>query len=134
MSDLQCPARFLVVGGAEASLAEALRHERVAAVYDGRGNSAGSGGPGAPAGPGRTGAERLAQRLGVPHQVMPDGLAVADVLAGQPAAMSSLRELADLHRGETAVVAAAGAPGSRVDVSVDGDGTTVVEVSPGDAR
>ena len=126
MSDLQCPARFLVLGGADAPLADALadslRHERVAAVYDGQGDSAGSG------------AEALARRLGVPARVLGRALRVADVLAGDPVAMGDLTELSDLHRGETLVVTAAGDPGRRVDVSIDGDGTTVVEVSPGDAR
>jgi hypothetical protein len=123
VSDLQCPARFLVVAGADAITAEELRHERVASVYDGQ------------RGPGdvRAAAE-LARALDLPVQDLARSLSLADVLAHEALAIDALRDLADLHRGETVVVTATGGQGARVDVAVDGDGTTVVEVSRGAAR
>lgn len=122
MSDLQCPARFLVLAvtspGEAAATAEGLRHERVAAVYDG---------------PPGTGAAPLGPALGLPSQALAEELRLDDVLAHEVDALAALSDLADLHRGETVVVTGRGRPGQRVDVSVDGDGVSVVEVSPGDA-
>ena len=104
MSDLQCPATFLVVGvntlgegwhGEVAGLAERLRDRRVAAVY---------GGTAAPA---AAVAAALAGGLGLPSHTLaepptppgdrPDGAAAVRCRAG-------LEELADLHRGETVLV------------------------------
>lgn len=118
MSDLQCPARFVLVSAPDASTAQSLRHDRVAAVYDG------------PPGSGATG---LGAALGLPVQVMARPLAIGDVLAQAPDVLGALRELADLHRGETVVITAVGRPGQRVDVAVDGDGITLEEVSRGAA-
>ncbi|MGE5719750.1 MAG: hypothetical protein ACM3XQ_07745 [Nocardioidaceae bacterium] len=119
VSDLQCPARFLLLTDPDVSMAATLSHERAAAVYDG------GGGPGAQA---------LAEALGVPAQALAQPLTIAGVLARDAEALRVLEDLADLHRGETVVVTAQGGPGRRVDVAVDADGHTVEEVSPGDAR
>jgi hypothetical protein len=127
MSDLQCPARFLVLGCADESLADpalvdGLRAERVALVYD------------AAATPGaereRQGPARLAAAIGVPHRTLDDALAVDDVRHGR---VGLLEDLADVHRGETVVVTTGGRPGrpvERVDVTVDADGTRVDPVTP----
>src|SRR6478752_479009 len=101
MSDLQCPATFLVVRvdtlgegwrGEVAGLAERLRDRRVAAVY---------GGTTAPA---VAVSAALADGLGVPSHPLAatsggpaDGTAMARCRA-------ALEELADLHRGETVLV------------------------------
>jgi hypothetical protein len=104
MSDLQCPATFLVVPvdtlgegwrGEVAGLAERLRDRRVAAVY---------GGTTAPA---VAVSAALADSLGVPSHTLTepptppggpsDGTAVARCRA-------ALEELADLHRGEAVLV------------------------------
>jgi hypothetical protein len=127
MSDLQCPARFLLLSSPDASLAEALRHERVAAVYDGPPGSGATG-------PGDALADGLADALGLPVQVMARRLSTVEVLAEDPGALDELRDLADVHRGETVVVVAAGEPGQRVDVAVDGDGVRVERVSPAVVR
>lgn len=118
MSDLQCPARFVLLSAPDVATAERLRFERVAAVYDGPPGSA----------------EQLGATLGLPVQALARPLAIDDVLAREPAALAELSGLADLHRGETVVVTAVGRPGRRVDVAVDGDGILVEEVSPGAAR
>ena len=115
MSDLQCPARFLLVCEPEASTAEALRHDRVAAVYDG------APGPGGAA---------LARALGLPVQVLARPIALVDVLGRTPEALGALESLADLHRGETAVVTVVGRAGSRAELCADGDGVRLAEVSP----
>lgn len=120
MSDLQCPARFLLLCGVGAPDADALRHQRVAAVYDGTGGRGGAA------------AADLARGLGLTVQVTARPFSAADVLARGPEALEQLRDLADLHRGETVVVAATGAHGQRVEVAVDGDGVSVAEVSRGD--
>jgi hypothetical protein len=119
MSDLQCPARLLLLGEPDPATAQALRHERVAAVY---------------AGPPGPGAAELGRALGLPVQDLARPIALVDVLARAAGALDDLRDLADLHRGETVVVAAVGEPGARVDVSLDGDGLRIAEVSPGGAR
>ncbi len=124
MSDLQCPARFLVVAVPGAvrpePWAEALRNERVAAVYD--------------APPHADGAQALAGALGLPVHAMTRRLTLAEVAAASTVALDVLRDLADLHRGETVVVLADGPAGRRVVVTVDADGVTVdpggVEVAP----
>jgi len=118
VSDLQCPARFLLLADPDASTAATLAHERAAAVYDGGGS----------------GAQALAEALGVPARGLEQPLTIAGVLARDAGALRVLDDLADLHRGETVVVTAQGSPGRRVEVAVDGDGQTVAEVSPGDAR
>ena len=119
MSDLQCAARFVLVCAPDAATAESLRYERVAAVYDG---------------PPGSGAAELGDALGLPVQVLARPVAVDDVTARAAEALGDLRELADLHRGETVVVTAVGRPGRRLDVAIDGDGVTMVEISPGVAR
>lgn len=122
MSDLQCPARFLVVAVSTPGevLVESLRHERVAAVYDVL--------------PHADAAREAAAAWGLPLQAIPRRPSVEDVLSRDPGTLALLEDLADLHRGENVVVAAEGAAGRRVDVSVDGDGVGVEEVSPGAAR
>lgn len=124
MSDLQCPARFVLLAAPDEAAAEGLLHERVAAVYDG---------PPGSAGPPGSGAEVLGAALGLPVRAMARPLAIDDVLARDPDTLAELDGLADLHRGETVVVTAVGRPGRRVDVAVDGDGITVEEVSRGAA-
>jgi hypothetical protein len=128
MSDLQCPARFLLLSGPDASAAQGLRHERVAAVYDGPPARTTDGGPSRAAG-----AAALGDALGLPVRVMARPLSLPDVLAREPTALDELRDLADLHRGETVVVLVAGEQGRRVEVAVDGDGVSVREVSRGAA-
>jgi hypothetical protein len=104
MSDLQCPATFLVVrvntlgegwSGDVAGLAERLRDRRVAAVYGGTTASA------------LAVSAALADGLGVPSHT----LAVPPTPPGGPADGTAvvryravLEELADLHRGETVLV------------------------------
>lgn len=122
MSDLQCPARFLLVTvstPAESVLGR-LRHERVAAVYD--------------VPPHADVIQAVAAACGLTARRIPRRPSLDDVLSGHPAALEALQELADLHRGENVVVGAEGPAGRRVDVSVDGDGTVVDEVSPGASR
>jgi Mrp family chromosome partitioning ATPase len=119
VSDLQCPARFLLVCGPDASLAEELRHERVAAVYVD------------PPGPG---AAALAGALGLEAQALARPIALVDVLERDPGALATLGDLADLHRGETVVVDAEGERGHRLEVALDGDGPKVGEVSRGVGR
>ena len=103
MSDLQCPATFLVVRvhtlgkgwrGQVAGLTERLRDSRVAAVYAGT------------TAPAVAVSAALADGLGVPSHplaapptpgVPGDGTAVARC-------RTALEELADLHRGETVLV------------------------------
>ena len=119
MSDLQCPARFILLTSLDASSAEELRHERVAGVYD------------APPGAAAT---ELAAALGVPATAMARPATLEAVLAREGSAVDVLRELADVHRGETVVVLVEGRPGRRAEVAIDGDGVAVAEVSPGNAR
>lgn len=114
MSDLQCAARFVLL--TDLGRADALRHERVAAVYDG---SASDGGP--------SWVGEVAETLGLPVGALAAPIPLTAVLAREPEALAALGELADLHRGETVVVTAVGEPGRRVDVAVDGDGVTITE-------
>ncbi len=103
MSDLQCPATFLVVRvdrlgegwrGQVAGLAEQLRDRRLAAVY---------GGTTAPA---VAVSAALADGLGVPSHTLapptPPGGPADRAAVGRYRA--ALEELADLHRGETVLV------------------------------
>jgi hypothetical protein len=124
MSNLQCPARFLLVAGADQcpaeSLAESLRTERVAAVYDGPPQAGGAAAL----------AEGLAAALDVPLHEVPHRPALRDVIAHEPQALAPLRELADLHRGEAVAVVADGVPGQRLGVLVDGDGVDLRTVTP----
>ncbi len=137
MSDLQCPARFLVVpllgstGGAgrtegtggsrtwAATWADELRVENVAAVY------AGDGSPAAPAG------VALAAALRIPLGVLPTAVGGRPVPSDAAARFrAALEDLADRHRGETVVVltdAPHGLPQqqSLVVVDVDADGWRV---------
>lgn len=117
MSDLQCAARFLVLPGVDDAAVDRLRDERVALVYD--------------ADPG--GADELrmvAERLGV--VVAPAGgrVSVVDVRDRTPSAIDVLRDLADLHRGETVVVRAQGEGETWLEVLVDNDGVTVTRRAP----
>lgn len=130
MSDLQCPARFVVIVRDSTT----VELERVAVVYDGSGEEL----PG-----GVTFAERLAASLAVPHRPIPHGpaphrpvpppLVVDDVAGRSPAALEVLGDLADLHRGETVVLVVGGAPGSRLDVHIDADGMVVRAAGTGSA-
>jgi hypothetical protein len=112
MTDLQCPARFLVCVVGE-GMALDLRHERVAAIYAGTPDQV------APA---------LAVEVGVPVSFLTHEVSVDAVLARDEAALEVLAELADLHRGETVVVTARGSTGRRIEVSVDGDGVLIRSV------
>lgn len=124
MSDLQCPARFLVLGPVAAtaastsgtrleSLLEHLRGENVAAVYVG---------PDAPAdAPGVV----VAAALGLATTPV-EGLRAADPTADP--ARAALDDLADRHRGETALVTGVNgslAPADVVSVEIDADGWRV---------
>lgn len=111
MSDLQCAARFVLL--TDLGQAGSLRHERVAAVYDGAPSSS---------------AGEIAETLGLPVTALAGPIALTAVLSREPAAVATLGELADLHRGETVVVTAAGEPGRRVEVALDGDGLTIAEI------
>jgi hypothetical protein len=131
MSDLQCPARFILLTSLDGSAADALRHERLAAVYDAP--------PGAtptepPTEPPTAAVTALAAALGVPVTALARPLALESVLARESLAVDALTELADVHRGETVLVLAEGRPGRRAEVAIDGDGVAVEEVSPGTAR
>ncbi len=119
MSDLQCPARFILLTTLDGATADVLRHERLAAVYD------------APPGAAATG---LAAALGIPATALVRPLALEAVLVRESLAVETLSELADVHRGETVLVVAEGRPGRRVEVAIDGDGVAVEEVSPGSVR
>jgi hypothetical protein len=103
MSDLQCPATFLVVrvdtlgegwSGEVAGLAERLRDRRVAVVYGGTTASA------------LAVSAALADGLGVPSHTLapptPPGGPADRAAVGRYRA--ALEELADLHRGETVLV------------------------------
>jgi len=114
MSDLQCAARFLFLTSAGAATAESLRHERVAAVYDGARSP---------------GAAELGLALSIPVEATARPISVDDVLAQAPDAVRRLRDLADVHRGETVVVVAAGEPGQRVEAALDADGLLVRDLS-----
>ena len=120
MSDLQCPATFLVLGADRT--APDLRHARVAAVYA--------------VAPDAEVAARIAQGAGLPVRLLeePSGTTYPDGLA----------DLADLHRGETVVVVLG--PGAVtvlaerggldpdrnqvIRLDVDADGWTVRPVGP----
>lgn len=112
MSDLQCAARFVLISDAE-SIAE-LDDTHIAAVYDAR--EAGH-------------LEPPARLLELPVREVPR-LVLRDVLDESPRELGKLRDLADLHRGETVVVLVEGEVGDRVDVSLDGDGVVLRRVSP----
>ena len=92
MSDLQCPARFLVVQGGlaeHADLAEllgALREERIAAVYAAADAAAASG------------AGRLASHLGMPVRPLPG--------SDRSAGTDGLREALTAERSRTAAAEA----------------------------
>jgi hypothetical protein len=139
MSDLQCAARFVVVACPDAATGRALLNERVAAVYVAPLGAVRER-PAAPPGsagkwpPAAVGATEMAGVWGLRPQPMSRPVAVADLLRRAADALDVLRELADLHRGETVVVVGEGDPGHRVDVALDGDGGVVHEVSPGVAR
>ncbi|MGZ5417544.1 MAG: hypothetical protein ACXWDI_10215 [Nocardioides sp.] len=123
MSDLQCPATFLVLGtGAADRPAPDLRHARLAAVYA--------------VAPDAEVAARIAREAGLPLRWLqePSGTTYPDGLA----------DLADLHRGETVLVVlrpgAVSALAERggldptrnrvIRVAVDADGWTVRPVEP----
>ena len=123
MSDLQCPATFLVLATeSAASLVPDLRHARVAAVYAVAADV--------------DAAARVAREAGVPVRPLEEspGTTYPDGLA----------DLADLHRGETVVVvlrpgavsvlaARGGLDPTRngvISVVVDADGWTVLPMDP----
>lgn len=124
MSDLQCPARFLVLGPADPGSATTpgprpdrllahLRGENVAAVYT-SGRTPADGG-----------ALLLAEALGL--RVTPvDGLETVDL--GAAPLRTVLDGLADRHRGETALVVGghgSADPSVVVMVEIDADGWRV---------
>lgn len=120
MSDLQCPATFLVLAGDPADdVAQALMSERVAAVYAGSEGLAGTAG-------------RLAGPLGLTCAV--------EAALGGSSYPGAIEALADVHRGETVVLVPGapateelrdragmtdGEPGYGVVLAVDGDGWSV---------
>lgn len=108
MSDLQCPARFLACALSETT-AEELRGERVAAVYDGTSKGL---------------AQALAGDLGVPVQATAHPVSFGDVATREAGVLDLLSELADLHRGETVVVAVDDGPDEQSDVSPTERGAT----------
>jgi hypothetical protein len=113
VSDLHCPARFIVLGSVGADLADSQRTERVAAVYDGA----------EAASPVQAEAlAALARRLGLQVARTEQPVRVADVRAGARAAAVTLGEVADLYRGETVLVRGVGEPADRVEVFLDDDG------------
>lgn len=151
MSDLQCPATFLVVPvdpldegwrAEVVGLVERLRDRRVAAVY---------GGTTAPA---AAVSAALADGLGVPAHPLAEPPPPGGPADGTSGARyrSALEELADLHRGETVLVVDSGevlapalaplvrrGPGADptppyrpVTLEVDGDGWRLVD-RPGPA-
>jgi hypothetical protein len=113
MSDLQCPATFLFLPPHAAQAASGLAAERVAMVYDGQPAVASSA------------AEALAAALRVPVRPLDEPVAADAVLAQKPPAMRLLRDIADLHRGETVVVVTE--TGSPFRVEVDADGVRLTE-------
>jgi len=118
MSDLQCPARFIVVSSVDDLDVETLTEDRVAAVYDGRPAAGGSG-------PMAGDLLALADRLGLPVVPTEQRVLLEEVRERAPYALAVLSSLADLHRGETVLLRADGEPGGRVDVGIDGDGALV---------
>ena len=123
MSDLQCPARFLVLGPVDAAattsrtppetLLAHLRGENVAAVYVG------------PEAPAAAAGVVVAGALGLPATPV-DGLQAGDPLADPVRGV--LDDLADRHRGETALVTGVDgslAPADVVSVEIDADGWRV---------
>lgn len=115
MSDLQCAATFLVVGvqsGDQVStLADRLRHARVALTY---------GGPDPAAV--RT-AEQLAASLGTASKVTDLELTEGRLRDHDAGILAALRDLADVHRGETVLLVAEHGPETGwLEVLVDGDG------------
>lgn len=122
MSDLQCAARILVgstTGSAAADWHDRLSGERVAAVY---------------AVDGTPHAADLSRRVGGASLSLTEPVTVQAVLARQPDTLAQLRDIADLHRGETVLVLAADDIGRgslddrTVTVLVDGDGIVVREL------
>jgi hypothetical protein len=110
MSDLQCPVRLFLLSGPDAAVADRLRHERVAMVYDGPPRASGA-------------STALAEALGVPLGVLSNPVTLDDVRSGSGDTMAVLRDVADLHRGEAVVVVVAGAKDEIVQMSLDADGT-----------
>ena len=107
MSDLQCAARLVVVNPPGLvdldALTSSLAHEKVTAVYTANDVTA----------PGQ--AASLAEHLGVAVEPANDSLCDAT---------SGFEEIADRHRGETAVVVRRGEHAAPVLVLVDADGMT----------
>jgi len=118
MSDLQCPARFIVLATVDEATTDLLSVERVAGVYDGQRH--GRGGPEDGSGLGV-----LAGRLGLAVQRTDAPVVLEEVRARTPSSLRVLTGLADLHRGETVVVRGVGAQGTRLEVLVDADGVVV---------
>ena len=111
MSDLQCAARLLFLSVTDGAAAGWLPGERVARVYDGQHEVASAK------------AVALAETLNVQARALEERVSAGDVRAHAPAAMRVLRDVADLHRGETVVIlTATEAP---FEVRIDGDGVLV---------
>ena len=89
-----------------------LRAERVAMVYD----AAYDGVAGRPSGL----AEVLGLSLGVPSRALGARLHTDRVRVQEPETMQVLRDVADLHRGETVVVLLDG--NDQLELRIDGDG------------
>lgn len=116
MSDLQCPATFLVAGPAARPDAGVLVEAGIAALF---------------AEP-----ERLAEaeRIAAPISAGVAPIAIADERDPPPwggALLAKLDELSDLHRGQTCLVLLGrvrpplGGPGDVVRVRIDADGRTL---------
>jgi hypothetical protein len=119
VSDLQCPARFIVVSSVDDLDVVTFAEDRVAAVYDAAAPTGGSG-------PGPGDLHALADRLGLPVVPAERRVLLEEVRERAPYALAVLSALADLHRGETVLLRADGEPGGRVEIGIDGDGALVI--------
>lgn len=106
MSDLQCAATLLLCSLPGAWSAA----DRVAMVYDARG----------------PGGSCVEGTRSIPR------LAAGDVLERDPDTMTALRDLADVHRGETVAVLVEEGPD--LTVRIDGDGVEITRSESGAAR
>lgn len=108
MSDLQCPATFLFLSAEDGPAAAALAGLRVALVYDAQHAVASEA------------ATTLAGHLDVAARALDEPVTAEAVLARAPAAMRVLRDVADLHRGETVAVLTDTREPFLVEVDADG--------------
>jgi hypothetical protein len=127
VSDLQCAATVLVLH-ADDEARSWLAGERVALVYDGAAGDPRRDAAGGDQGDGGS-VQALARGLGVGARTLDVAVTRAQVQRREPVAVRALQELADVHRGETVVLAVA-EPGPLVEVRIDGDGLVMQTRSP----